>query len=394
MQKSMVPAIVFGGGVNSLGVTRNLGRNGVPVYCVVEKPEQVIYSKFCKKFYIVPNIENNIKILSNFLRETKIKSAVLFPTSDLFCLNISAAKGEIEKTYFMPLSKFDIIRKLVNKKEFYGSLSKNNLPYPKTLFPDSLINANKMKDEFQYPVFIKPYASQEFAMKFNKKGFLANSKKELIKYYKFALKNNIEVMFQEVIPGTSDNIYGIEGYFDETSTPIGLFAYRRLRGFPPNFGNTCLRESIPLSAFNPQVEKTIEYLQKIKYSGLMEAEWKWDPQDRLFKLLEINARQSMQNTLPSRCGVNLILIAYLNSIGLKSKRVNTYKIGEKWIDFIQDMTSAAISATSPLNWIRSLNNVKEFSYFAIDDYFPWIISLFETAQELSKRFFTNLSSTS
>ena len=65
--KSKVPAYVLGGGINGLGVVRNLGRNGVTVYCVVEKHEQAIYSKFCKKSYVVPNIERNSSILRDFL---------------------------------------------------------------------------------------------------------------------------------------------------------------------------------------------------------------------------------------------------------------------------------------------------------------------------------------
>jgi len=391
MNKSIIPAIVFGGGINGLGVVRNLGRNGLPVFCVVEKPEQVIYSKFCKKYYIVPKIEKSLDVLRNFLRSTDFKPAVFFPASDLFSLHLSELKEELKNKYFLPFSKVDIIKKLVDKKEFYQSLSSFDIPHPKTLMPNSPKDVIKLQNELQFPIFIKPFNSQEFEFKFKKKGFLANSKDELITYYLYALKNNFKVMFQEVIAGTAANIFGIEGYFDKKSNPLGLFAYRRLRGFPPKFGNTCLRESVSISKLNPQVKATISYLQKIKFQGLMEAEWKWDPKSRFFKLLEINARQSMQNSLPSRCGINLILIAYLNAIGKKIKPISSYKEGEKWINFIQDLVSASISATPLINWIRSLNNIREFSYFAADDYYPWIVSNFETIKELSRRVFNKIN---
>lgn len=44
------PAIVFGGGVNGLDLVRNLGRNGVDVYCVVDKTDIAFF----------PNIAKNI----------------------------------------------------------------------------------------------------------------------------------------------------------------------------------------------------------------------------------------------------------------------------------------------------------------------------------------------
>ena len=57
MTKYRNPAIVFGGGINWLGLVRNLGRSGVGVYCVVDKTDIAIYSKYCTKYFIVPHIE-------------------------------------------------------------------------------------------------------------------------------------------------------------------------------------------------------------------------------------------------------------------------------------------------------------------------------------------------
>jgi len=36
MKRQKIPAIVFGGGIDGLGVARNLGREGIDVYSVVD----------------------------------------------------------------------------------------------------------------------------------------------------------------------------------------------------------------------------------------------------------------------------------------------------------------------------------------------------------------------
>jgi len=391
MKRFKVPAFVLGGGMNGLGVVRNLGRNGVTVYSVVERHEQVIYSKFCKKSYIVPNIEKNTSILRQFFVDVeKLKDGgVLFPTSDIYSLHLSELKEELENSYHVPLPSYEVVKKLVDKKEFYQSLSKFGVPYPITYFPESLEKVSRISREIKYPVFIKPIRSQEFQLKFHKKGFVANTANELMKHYIFALNNKIDVMFQEVIPGlAAKNIYGIEGYFDKDSEPKAIFAHRRLRGWPPMFGNTCLRESISISEVIAQVGATKNYLRHLKYHGLMEAEWKRDPRDGSFKLLEINARQSMQNVLPSRCGINLILIAYIDAIGEKINYIDNYEKGIKWVNFLQDFASAIETRISIRDWIGSLENTREWSYFAVDDFVPWIISDFETAREIIKRIYS------
>jgi len=389
MKKFKVPAIVFGGGTNGLGVVRNLGRNGVIVYCVADRKDPVRYSRFCKKYYMIPNIHENKSILRRFLVniEKLNDRAVLFPASDLYSLHLSELKEELEGNYYVPLPSHEVVRTLVDKKEFYQSLSECGVPHPITYFPDSPEGVRRMSNEIKYPVFIKPSMSHEFWPKFGRKGFVANSADELMGYYLAALNHRIAVIFQEVIPGlAAKNIYGIEGYFDKNYNLKAFFAYCRLRGWPPIFGNTCLRESISISDVIAPYTTTKSYLRHLKYHGLMEAEWKMDPRDGVFKLLEINARQSMQNSLPTRCGINLILLTYLDAIGEKITYINNYEKGIKWISFFEDLQSVIETHVSMTDWIFSLKAVKEWSFFAMDDFSPWIMSSFETARAMIRRF--------
>jgi D-aspartate ligase len=385
LKKFETPAIVFGGGINGLGVVRNLGRNGVTVYCVAGGRKSVKYSRFCKKYYAVPNIQENTFILKKFLAEhEELNGSVLLPAGDLYSLRLSELKEAVGNLYRVPVSSSEVISTLVDKKKFYKSLSKFGVSHPVTNFPDSLNDVKFMSNKLKYPIFVKPCNSQYFWSKFQVKGFVANSASDLMKYYLLAIKQKADVLFQEIIPGfDAEKVYGISGYFDHNLNPRVVFAHRRLRGWPPMYGSTCLRESISIEDVIIPYEATIDYLKKLRYQGLMEAEWKKDPRDSVFKLMEINPRQSMQSSLAAKCGANIILAAYLDAIGEKIPYCNIYDIGVKWVSLLDDIASSRKTHVPIKKWITSQKNVKEWSYFACDDLMPWIINGPSTIQKIA-----------
>lgn len=379
MTKYRNPAIVFGGGINGLGLIRNLGRNGVDVYCVVDKTNAAMYSKYCKKYFIVPHIEEEKDILGSFLNKLGKKLtdyALLFSTTDLFSLQLSDLKDELEGDYYVLLPDREVVRTLVNKREFYQSLSKHKIPYPNTYFPKSSENVEEIGKEIKYPIFIRPSISQIFTRVFHKKGFLANSADELMNYYLLSSKFKIDVILQEVISGPAKNLYGVAGYFDRKSLPKALFAYRRLRGWPPMFGTNSLIESIPISDVTSIKETTETYLHQIGYHGIMETEFRRDPQDGIFKLLEINARSWWQNSFPTKCGINIIFISYLDAIGKEIEYTEDYEVGIKWVFFFNDLRSSIKTSKNMTmkEWVSSLRGIKDWAYFSADDPVPWIIS--------------------
>lgn len=374
-------AIVLGGGVNGLGLARNLGRNGVCVYCVTDNVDVVMFSRYCKKYFLVHNIQKNRDTLRLFLNKIRKKlndPAILFPATDLFSLHLSSLKDELDGNYHVLLPGPEVVRTLVEKKLFYDSLSQNGVPHPLTFFPLSIEEVREISKEIDYPVFIRPSISQIFHRKFGKKGFVANSDDELIHYYLLASKQKIDVMLQEVIPGPSNLIYGIAGYFSKTSYPKAFFAYHRIRGWPPTFGINSLIESIPISDMDSIKEITESYLHKLGYHGIMEAEFKKDPRDGVFKLLEINARSWWQNSFPSKCGINIVFMAYLDSIGKEQQYSEDYEVGVKWAYFFNDLKAAIRTGGNMTlkDWIKSLKGTKDWAFFSADDFLPWIASNF------------------
>lgn len=372
-----------GGSITGLGVVRNLGRNGVDVYYVSEQKDEVLFSKYCKKCFIVPSIEHDTDVLRSFLvrlEKQMLRYAVIFPGSDLASLNLAYLRdaGEISDSYHALVASRRAIDTLVDKKKFYQSLDKEKIQHPFTRPVESLADLRRIGKELDYPVYLRPNISPVFTRKFNKKGFVAGSEEELVTYYMLASKSNIDVMIQEIIPGPAGNLFGIGGYFDKESHPQGFFAYRRLREWPHGFGNSTLIESISLSDVRSIRDMALNYLHDLGYYGVMEAEFKKDPRDGNYKFLEVNARSWWQNSFPAKCGINIVLMAYLDAVGKGIEHVDKYETGIKWINIYNDLLSSMKllreGKMTARKWLYSLRAVSDEAYFSRDDVLPWMAS--------------------
>lgn len=366
--------------MTGLGVIRNLGRKGVPVYLVIEEKDEATYSKYCKKYFIFPGISQNLEKLVTIL--SKIQSQVnrpmvLFPTSDLLALNVSLLKDQTD-SYLIPIADREVLEILVEKRKFYESLGNLRIPHPSTYFLKDDTEFAGISDEVQYPVYIRPSISTTFAEIFQKKGFVANREEELLNYMNMGWKYGFELLLQEIIPGDPTDHYFIDGYLDKKSKPLAVFARRRLRMFPLNFGNSTACVTIPLSKVSVMKETIINYLQSISFHGIFSVEFKVDPRDNTPKMLEVNARSWWYNSFPAECGIDIIYTAYLDALEKPIRPQEKYKDNVKLIYILQDiMSSLTMFARRTLHhteWASSLKGEKHYALFAEDDLLPFITS--------------------
>jgi len=383
MKKFRNPAIVLGGGgTTGLGAIRSLGRAGVAVYYIDDKKSEAIYSKYCKKSFISPKIGHNKEELGRILLKLQHNigdAAVLFPASDSYALSLSDLINELSG-YYLPAPEKEVIEILINKRRFYQSLMNEKIPRPTTDFPENLEDARKIGRQISYPVFMKPSISHSFSQRFRKKGFVVTSERALLRHWAFTKKVGIDVLIQEIVPGPPTNHVFLDGYFNRNLNPKALFARRRLRMWPLAFGNSSLCVSIPILEIAHLKERLFRYLKSISYHGIFSAEFKKDQRDGVFKLLEINSRTSAWfNTLSAKCGVNLMLIAYLDAIGKDTEYCEDYEAGVKWI-FLKDDLSSSLrmlidGSLTIREWISSLLGRKDFLSYAKDDLRPFLMSL-------------------
>lgn len=316
---------------------------------------------------------------------------MLLPNGDAEVLAILKNKNKLEKYYDFSSADFDITEKLLNKRIFYETIDKLDILHPKTYFLDDENDVKKICKKICYPCIVKPVFSDYFISDFKTKLFIVKTKDELIEKYKTAIAKNHEVVIQEIIPGEARKAHGFNAYYDKNYCCNGSFMYRRIREWPHGFGNGCFIESVDI----PELEKIITFLiKKIRYHGIVDAEFKKDPRDNKFKLIEINPRCWMQNSLPARCGINFPYMAYMDAIGKSFENQVFNKKHVKWLfmqeDFYSALKSISKGELSFHEWMNSFKGEKEYAIFASDDPIPFFVIFTKALFGFIPYFFKNL----
>src|SRR5262249_52775861 len=120
-----------------------------------------------------------------------------------------------------------------------------------------------------------------------------------------------EILLQEIIPGDGRNQFSYCAFFRDGSAHSLLLA-RRERQHPREFGRAATYvETIDL----PVVEELSErFLKFINYYGLVEVEFKKDPRDGAYKLLDVNARTWGFHSLGSVAGVDFPYVLFADQM--------------------------------------------------------------------------------
>jgi D-aspartate ligase len=361
---------------NSLGVIRAFGGRGIPVvYIDSERGTMVRYSKYITKRITCQSTRESetefINVLLDFGKQINGQMMII-PTGDRDVLALSKHKRELEQFYRLPVPTFETVQKLVNKRNFYKLLAEMQIPHPKTYFPESLIELQLMRREVAYPFIIKPAYSLPFQEEFGRKNFVINSPQELDLAVGRLRGKNLEVLVQEIIPGKE--IYTFYTYLNRKSEPLAVCGYDKIRQYPLDFGSGSFCKSNWRSSV---VEECIRLLQAIGYHGFAEPELKKDPRDGKYKVLEINARTTLQNRLASACGVDVEYVAFLDAAGRCVKKSLPFRRDIFWVDDFVDLLSCLMLLKRKElrigEMIKSLKARKVHSVAAWDDPAPLFV---------------------
>ena len=145
-----------------------------------------------------------------------------------------------------------------------------------------------------------------------------------------------EVLVQEIIPGDGTCQFS-SCIFMKDGVAIGSMEAQRWRQHPPEFGRAAtFVESIDL----PVVEElSLTFLRAINYYGLAEIEYKLDPRDGKYKLLDVNARTWGFHALGSPAGVDFSYLLYADQVG-EPVEVCHGRSGVGWIRMVTDIPTS------------------------------------------------------
>jgi predicted ATP-grasp superfamily ATP-dependent carboligase len=271
-----------------------------------------------------------------------------------------------------------VVELLNDKRAFYGVARRSNISTPKTFAPRSIDDVIDISRRIEYPCVLKPAFGYMYKH-LHFKGTMARNSHELLGACKKLDEHMGSLLIQELVSGTDDNQYSLATYFNSDSQPLAMFTSRKLRQFPSHFGTG----TFVASCVEVRVEELgISFLKKVHFQGAAEVEFKRDAKDGRLKMIEVNTRMWVQNSLALRCGIDLAYIAYVDMLGGKLDRTTQLQKEVKWLNFCDDFFACFGSSgylakreITLSNWLKSLMCKKEFALFCISDLKPFFIAL-------------------
>jgi predicted ATP-grasp superfamily ATP-dependent carboligase len=332
-------ALVIGGDHPGLGIVRSLGQRGIPV-CVIDDQLSVSYfSRYKSRFLQVKDLRDERKTVEAVLevgRRFNLRNWILFPTRDETVVAFSRHRAELSEFFRVPTPDWETVKWAWNKKNTYDLARKLDIPCPQTFSPQNEDEIETLGS--QLPLAIKPAVKENFFYATGAKAWRAQTMDELRQIYRKAARyiSPEQILVQQIIPGDGSHQVSYCAFFSNGQAQGSLVA-RRARQHPREFGRAATYvESIEL----PIIEELAQrFLQAIDYYGLVEVEFKLDPRDGEYKLLDVNARSWGFHSLGSAAGVDFSYMLYADQIG-KPLPPCRAKPGIGWLRLLTDVPTA------------------------------------------------------
>ncbi len=371
-------AFVLNVGLAGLGAIRSLGRAGAPVVGLDPDPSHAGFaSRYCIARQCPHPVHEPDQLATFLLNEgTKLdEPGVLSPASDAFVLFISRYRDDLREFFRFSLPSPQVIEACVDKRKLYELADRVGVDHAATFYPESIADVNRIKDDLDYPVYIKPYYSHLWQVNFpgRGKGIEAHNARELVSSFEQILPTGVEVMVQSIIAGPANNVRTVYAYVTPEGKLIAAITTRKIRQYPIKFGRGSMAESFHDPDFK---ELGLTFFRDIGYRGFGTVEFKRDDSDGRLKVTDFNPRWVKPINLPIASGIDFPLIHYLDLTGQAPLPVETYQAGVRWLDAGSDFWSVLplirARQLSPWDWGRSWAGARSFPAFAMDDWGPFL----------------------
>ena len=327
------------GWVNGLAAIRSLGRRGVRVLAVDNRPWAI---GFRSRYATPVNAPDPVIDEDGFvaalarLGETLTGPVPLFATHDEHVNVIARRQADLGAAYRPCSPAWATLERLQSKRHQLEAAVACGVPTPETRHPRSAAEALAAADELGYPVMVKPSDPIGFKRLHNRQGFRCETAAELATA--FAQTEPFEPMVQEYVPGGDDHLYSLGSYVAADGEALGVFTGRKLRQTRQHMGVCRVAEAVWVPAI---VDYGLRLLQELRFNGISQVEFKLDPRTGTYKLIEVNPRLWQWHGLAAACGVDLPHIAYLDLVGRRRPAPRMTRAGRRWaISFMADAPHA------------------------------------------------------
>jgi predicted ATP-grasp superfamily ATP-dependent carboligase len=304
----------------SLGVIRSLGRLGVPVYGVHERPwAPAASSRYLSgRFFWEPHPDDPQRNLSGLLDlASRIgRRAVLYATDDAGAIFLAEHGEALREAFLFPQPPADLPRRLAGKYSMFQLCRDLGVPTAQTMLAWSPRETAEFAGRAGFPLIAKlttPWRGAANAGPGLRSTTIVRTPSELREICARADETSTGLMLQEYIPPAPGQDWFFHGYAGPGGRCEPAFTGVKDRSYPAHAGLTTLGRSVPNSRLREQVTALAAQLG---YRGIMDLDLRFDPRDAQYKLLDFNPRLGAQFRLfTTGTGVDVARAAYLDLTG-------------------------------------------------------------------------------
>lgn len=312
----------------AVGAVRSLGRLGVPVHALTEDRSAPIgYSRYLARSFVWPVTGGeDPSLLAARLRRicTRLDRlpAVALPTSDEAAVLLAEHRDELADVLIQPTIAPDLPRRLVDKYAMFELCSELDLPTPRAYAADSVGAFFEAVERLGLPVVVK---NADLAGRLGNPAVSTTTKlstPQEVEVLADALERGgfKRLLVQEFVPedtsppetGQAPDWFAHVYCASDGGIPL-VFTGRKLHNWPPGAGVTARGVAVD----NPRLaELARQTCQSLGYRGIGDMDWRYDPRDDTYKLVDFNPRLGAQAQLfTTTDGVDLVRALHLDMSG-------------------------------------------------------------------------------
>jgi predicted ATP-grasp superfamily ATP-dependent carboligase len=381
------PAILLGGAETAVPVCRSLGRAGVPVIAYGDPQDPVRYSRYCTRYV---EAKEHASIQEGWMEQllSDPTPGVLMPVSDQGVELVARNREALLAHGYVPLGCDEATLAMLDKGSSYEIAARAGVPTPRFAILHSPDDIEPALERLALPCGIKPLEGHIFRERtgLTDKVIVVEEREQFRELAGSWLREGLGLMATEIIEGADDRLYAVFTYLDDSGRSLFTFTNRKLRQDPPHFGvlSYLIQEDAPEVA-----ELGLRLLAVAGFRGIAHVEFKHDPRDGQFKLIECNPRFYLGMELVIASGLDVPLFAYRRACGeptvQPTQRRDGLRLWHPLPDFRTMRTERQAGELTIRGWVRSLLHRQRFTVFAADDPWPSIVVNAQTAARLARK---------
>ncbi|GAA2021662.1 hypothetical protein GCM10009839_18530 [Catenulispora yoronensis] len=382
-----------------LGVIRSLGRLGIRVHAMREdRFTPAGTSRYARRTMSpMPERTNPDDVLDllDRLADRLPGPAVLVTTDDAGAILLAEHGDKLRPRYLFPNPPADLPRRAAGKATLAEICRAAGVPHPATTVPADAAEAVAFADACGYPVVAKvnlPWTADRSGGL--QSTTIVRGKDELLSLVERARQATGDgpdtgLLLQEYLapaPAGTNQDWFFHGYFDADSRCLFGHTGIKIRSFPVHAGLTSYGRWTPNERLRTEA---ITLLSGLGYRGTVDLDFRWDPRDDGYRLLDFNPRLGAQFRLfQDTAGIDVVRAMHLDLTGrgfTPGEAVPGRSLVVENYDPIAALAQRREGTLSMRSWLASMRAADEAAWFARDDLAPFFLTSARTLWQAAEK---------